>query len=182
MKITRIKGGGVVRMDIDRMGLIQAAFSSGMHTQVGILGSKAAERHAAGSVRKEGGHSIDKRMTADTNAEIGLIHEKGSYSQHIPRRSFLMDTFTVKAEGLLAIKRKLWMVFVAGDQTRSALKRAYRDLGILAERMIDAAFQTKGFGRWADIKQSTKDRKKSSGILIDTGQLRRSISSRVVGG
>lgn len=55
-----------------------------------------------------------------------------------------------------------------------------KDLGFACENAILAAFKSGGFGMWKDIKESTKKRKGSSAILIETNQLRRSVASQVV--
>jgi phage gpG-like protein len=53
-------------------------------------------------------------------------------------------------------------------------------LGISAENAVQLAFATRGFNQWQPNFLATILRKKSSSPLIDTGQLRRSITSKVV--
>jgi hypothetical protein len=173
--------GSVVHLDIDKLESIQHALKAKFVTEVGILGSKSGTRKNI-TTTKAGVRKAGKNYTAQTNAEIGLLHEKGSLTQHLPRRSFLLFPLQYKAEGLLAIKNKLWGVFTNpnAEQTMPRLKKAYKDLGMLAERIISASFKSGGFGKWKDISDATKKRKKSSAILIDSHQLERSISSRVV--
>jgi hypothetical protein len=178
----KIFKGGVVKLNIDKLESIQHALKARFVTEVGILGSKAGSRKNI-TTTKAGVRKAGKNYTAQTNAEIGLLHEKGSLTQHLPRRSFLLQPLQQKAEGLLAIKKKLWEAFTdpKTDQTLPRLHKAYKNLGIMAERIISAAFKSGGFGKWPDITDQTKKRKKSSAILIDSRQLERSISSRVVG-
>ncbi len=111
-----------------------------------------------------------------TNAEIGLVHEKGSKSGHIPRRSWLEEPLAdhlslhfAKA-GKNAIERML----------KSEYKKAYADLGVIAEVIIQKGFETGGYGKWQALSPVTIARKGSSAILIDTAQLRRSVTSEVV--
>lgn len=52
-------------------------------------------------------------------------------------------------------------------------------LGIACENVIQDAFSSGGFGFWKFILPSTVRRKGSARELIDTGQLRRSITSKV---
>ena len=117
-----------------------------------------------------------------SNAAIGLLMEKGSVSRHIDRRSFLEMPMVWKSEGLLAIRNKLWEVFTKGDQTKARLHKAYSDLGMLATRIIAAAFDSGGFGHWKADSAKTIARKGSSATLIDTRQLQRSITHDVIEG
>lgn len=174
MRVTKIPNGKVV-MNIDKLEEIRSALKSKYVTQVGILGNKTSRMQAV--TTKAGYHKKGKQASPMTNAEIGLIHEKGSFSRNIPRRSFLLMPLQQKAIGLNKLRAFLWKNFTSG---KINLKKAYALLGIGAENVIQKAFQTGGFGKWPDISQVTKDRKKSSAILIDTAQLRRAVSSRVV--
>ena len=157
---------------------IESAFYNKFVTRVGILGGKTSRTKVITSskgIRKAG--RVSSPMT---NAAIGLIHEKGSLSAKIPRRSFLEMPLVLKSKGLLAMKNLIWDVFKGGPETASRLRRAYIELGHTAERIVDAAFQSHGFGRWAPNTSGTVNRKRSSSPLIDSSQLRRSISSDVV--
>jgi SOS response regulatory protein OraA/RecX len=80
----------------------------------------------------------------------------------------------------MAIRNKLWLIFTGGEETKSRLKQAYIHLGIMAEKIIQAAFESSGFGHWKPDSASTIARKGSSRTLIDTSQLRASITSDVV--
>jgi hypothetical protein len=167
-KLTKIKNVGSVKLNIDPMEKMRLALATKFVSQVGVLGSKAQGRKSYG------------KGSTPTNAEIGLVHEKGSMSRNIPRRSFLLFPLQHKAEGLIAIRHMLWKKFLGGDQSIGSLKMAYTHLGILATRIIHSAFDTGGFGKWQPLSARTIARKKSSAILIDTRQLERSIDSRVV--
>lgn len=157
-----------VEIDIEHLTRIEKALGAKLAARVGILGSKTARSKSA-----EG-------KSQPTNAFIGLVHEKGSYSQHIPRRSFLEATFEHKGKRLLRIKGSLWQWFIKGDQSVGRLKKIYASLGQMGEVMVQEAFETGGFGAWPPDAPATIKRKKSSAILIDTGQLRRAITSDVV--
>ena len=54
------------------------------------------------------------------------------------------------------------------------LKPVFVNLGIKGEQVVQMAFATKGFGQW------WQNPKTGRGSLIDTAQLRRSITSDVV--
>lgn len=174
-KITRFKGGEVV-LDLDKLSVMRSSLMAAMSTDVGVLGHKAG-RVEAGKLTKAGGHKKSDKASDLTNADIGLLHEKGSLSQHIPRRSFLLMPLEQESFDLNNTRKALWHAFVTGKTT---LREAYKQLGIAAEIVIQKAFETGGFGRWRALADSTKARKHSSAILIDTAQLRKSIDSRVV--
>lgn len=130
--------------------------------RVGILGSNAGAAHTG---------------TDLTNAEIGLIHEFGSLSRNIPPRSFLRMPVEVKQQEIVQ--------GMASYRTKNALekgeiKRVYRDLGLYAEGFVKQAFASGGYGNWAPNKPSTVAQKGSDKPLIDTAQLRRSITSDVI--
>jgi len=87
------------------------------------LGSKAAGRKEEGKLLKEGGHAKTKSGSDMSNADIGLVHEFGSMSRGIKRRSFLLMPLQQKAEGWAAGKNMIWNKFLAGDQSVASLKQ-----------------------------------------------------------
>jgi len=132
-----------------------------LKVKVGVLGDNGS--------RKDG------RMN---NATIGLFHEFGTYKMYA--RSFLrmplsfkFNEYVSKAKGLGGAK--LWETIYEERSMKPLLKK----VGIIAERVVDDAFQTGGFGTWPDLHAETWLRKKNLQILIETGQLRRSITSEV---
>ena len=60
------------------------------------------------------------------------------------------------------------------------VKKVYSLLGFAGEAVVQEAFATKGFGKWQPLDEKTIKRKGSSSILIDSGELRKSISSKAV--
>ena len=156
------------------------------HVQIGIFGDKAARREsvALGAWAVEEGKSRhiagEKKATSGglTNAELGFIHEMGSKTRDIPRRSFLLDTFKLMPGTLMEMMKADVLTLFKAGKIPLFLKR----VGLAAEILVQKAFDTGGFGRWQPIKRGTIARKGSSAILIDTGQLRNSIASRAVRG
>lgn len=131
-------------------------------TRVGILENKASSPHANSPL---------------TNGEIGVVHELGSMTNNIPPRSFLRLPLETKAKDLLErMGGKTIQTAIANNK----IKDVYALLGVIAEGFIKQAFSTQGYGQWEALKPSTVKAKGSSNPLIDTGQLRRSISSDVV--
>jgi hypothetical protein len=163
---------------------LRAMADGNYHIQVGIFGDKNARKEGAGN----------------TNAEIGYAHEMGSKKRGLPRRSFLWDTFQFQGKRLQdKVKTELLQLFRAGKVNQFLLR-----VGKAAENLVQEAFDTGGFGRWAPLKYATiisklRSNKKRwnifqrrqmaaeqmregahhAAILIETAQLRRSVTSRV---
>lgn len=147
--------------------------------QVGIFGAKTSRRESNGP----------------TNAEVGLVHEMGSVSMHIPRRSFLLDTFAnhgALLEAVLAPSAQ--KLFLAG-RVDEYLKLAQT----ACVNLVKQAFDTGGFGAWPQDSYKTLLRKLRGSLkrrkgllaqiyagmgvnkpLIDTAQLMNAVDARAV--
>lgn len=110
-----------------------------------------------------------------TNADIGAIHEFGSFSKDLPRRSFLKDPITLKRKELLKKAKELITANIDKD---GGDKKIFELLGIFGESIVQEAFESGGFGTWDPISKKTINKKGSSQILIDSSQLRKSITSK----
>ena len=132
--------------------------------QVGILGDK--------NHRNKG---------EEGNAEIGFQNEFGKMTGYpkIPQRSFIRYPLNAKFKEFAKKKESL---------TREAFEKSVEEgkgdefakkVGSVAEEVIQTAFSTQGWGKWPDNAPLTISLKGSDKPLIDTGQLRRSISSRL---
>lgn len=175
-------------INLDKLFKIKNELSKGYITRVGVLGSKT-NRLANDS--DESHKTYKKRVTASlkssptvsegekgelTNAEIGMMQEFGVFSRQIPRRSFLEMPLQMKLPAYApTFAKNLLQALEQGD-----IQPAYVNLGIKAEAIVQDAFATRGFGEWAPNAASTIARKGSSQPLIDTAQLRKSISSDVI--
>jgi len=116
-------------------------------------------------------YKSDGDKTAPTVLEVGIWHEYGT--QFVPMRSFIRAPFIEKqAEMKKIIDGQFRLVLEKGLDVEIALGR----VGVAGVNFSREAFKTQGFGEWPDIKASTKKAKGSSGILIDTGLLRNSIT------
>ncbi len=118
-----------------------------------------------------------------TNTEIGMIHEFGTKSGGmIPERSFLRFPIEHKKkeliEKILISKDKIASILSSGDN--DSIKGIYAKLGIMGEAIIQEAFETRGFGTWASNSAMTIANKGSDSPLIDTSQLRKSVTSTVI--
>lgn len=140
--------------------------------RVGILGS-------SGKVNRFDINSSTQTKDDLNNPSLGLIHEFGSATQNIPARSFLrVPLVTELPNKMRLIGAKVWSALVEKQGIRFALEQ----LGLAGVQVVEMAFRTGGYGQWAPLKAFTIRRKGSAAILIDSGQLRRSVSSAVVGG
>jgi len=148
-----------IEMNLKPLEKIQKDFKKKYIAKVGILGSS------------------NSRQDNLSNAGIGAVHEFGSFKKKIPRRSFLKMPLLEKKKELLKTLSNLINKYLKDKN----IKKIYKLLGFKAETIILRAFATKGFGKWEKLKNSTIKRKKSSAILIDTAQLRKSIISKVKG-
>ncbi len=193
MSRTKTTSAGYVRVDDELFQRLRADVMKNRRARVhvGVLGGFGA--------RAEGGQ---------TNAEIGAVHEFGVVAGHagtakgqrdrklggpnarlanknLPARSWLrMPVLTALPDALKKTQQGQWhAIFI-----KQGLIGALRLLGAYALDVIHLAFETKGFGSWAPLAAATVRRKKAKGggaagptaILIDTAQLRQSITAEVV--
>ncbi len=186
MKQTRSIGRHVkVTFDIGKLLEIRAEMKKRYVARVGVLGQKnnrfAQQKNESAEAYRLRAKKLVKIASAlnndqKTNADIGLVHEMGSLSRHIPRRSFLEMPLTLKMpEYAKRFGADLMKVIDEGN-----LRPAFTRLGIKGEQVVQLAFASRGFGVWPANAPSTVARKGSSQPLIDTAQLRRSITSDVV--
>lgn len=112
-----------------------------------------------------------------SNAQIGFWHEYGTTK--MPKRSFLREPIAEyldkKLEGSGAFDKEVLEQVVAQGTIIPWLKK----VAILAEEIVAEGFATGGYGKWAPLKHSTLARKKVLQILVETQQLRNSITTEV---
>jgi hypothetical protein len=149
-----------VKLDNTKMKLMGEELRKKFMVKVGVMGSKNARAS----------------KDFETNATIGARHEFGSASDGIPKRSFLKMPLDEKLpEELDEIGDDVFL-----GLTENNIEEFYQKLGIKAEEIVQEAFNTGGFGKWTPLSEVTIRKKGHDKILIDTVQLRRSISSEVV--
>lgn len=178
-QVTKIGQSGQVKVDMTGLKNLLAGINERYVVRVGILGSKATEDHqrkTTGARAAGGGHSLGKSKSPITNAEVGLGHEKGIKSQNLPRRSWLQDPLENHLPNYF---EKIGSQAIA-DILVSQPKQAYLELGLICEQIILKGFETDGYGKWKPLKAATIAAKGSSRILVDTAQLKKSITSEVV--
>ena len=148
--------------------------------RVGILESQASTPHYKTTPVTIGKKQYNKKTSQGsglTNGAIGVIQEMGSITNNIPARSFLRLPIETKEKDIVkAMGGKTVQSAIENNQ----IKTVYSLLGVVAESYVKQAFSSGGYGQWAALNPQTIARKGSSAPLIDTGQLRRSITSDVV--
>lgn len=140
----------------------------GITVKVGILGNAGPREGEGGSDQEEDDDAID-------NAGIGLVHEFGT--ENIAQRSWLRMPLIEKFDKALkdagAFNKKTIDKVIREKSFETMAKK----MGIVAEEVIQKAFDTGGFGKW---KPSNFSLKKNNQTLVETQQLRDSVSSEVV--
>lgn len=115
------------------------------------------------------------------NVEIGLIHEFGSPKRGIPKRSFLMMPLTTRLKKAMESAGAFKDATIAKVIEDKTLTPWISKIGVLAEGVVLEAFATGGFGKWPAWKRKGYTNNANM-LLVDTTQLRNSISHEVVGG
>lgn len=160
--------------------LIKAMKENLSRARIGILGSKTVRNN----VKTSGGKYINAvsnklpstKINFSTNAAIGAIHEFGG--SKMPMRSFLRMPITEYLQ-----KRMESSGAFDKDSMNEVLKQKsvvpwLKKIATIAEAIVVEAFETGGFGKWPAWKTpgySNDDNR----LLVDTRQLRESISSEV---
>lgn len=170
-----------VKADLTEMYKLMRMLKENYTVRIGILGSKATAQHNGSDLQ---------------NADIGTFHEFGT--KKMPQRSFLMmpigDKLNFNNEEMQDMRKFLFkQLFI-----KKAPQEFYKGLLSKALEIVNNAFATGGFGEWKPLAESTYARRakklpkrvtkkslsywNSHPILTDTGQLRRSISGKIIKG
>lgn len=126
-------------------------------------------RHAGGSYVAVGVQGDDKREDSKaTNSDVANWMEYGTVN--VPERSFMRSTFDEQLPAIHELKAKLLNQVIAGKVT---VKQGLGLIGAFLTGKIQAKISS---NVPPPLAQSTIDAKGSSVSLIDTGQLRQSIT------
>lgn len=126
--------------------------------RVGILGN--------GNERTGGGQ---------TNAEIGAAHEFGT--SRLPQRSFLRIPISDHLESRMEASGALSQGALDQAVATGSMVPWAKKVAVLAEGIVSDAFDSGGFGKWLPSNMAHKKNKQT---LVETTQLRNSITSEVV--
>ncbi len=152
--------------------------------RVGVFGGvhmEAGEKRKIGSDRgRQGGRTKSATPSGLTNADVGFLLEYGrpkiGKEPRIPARSWLrMPIFTKIKQIVQDSARGFNEAVKEGDALRFLTV-----VGINAEKWIQLAFDTRGFGSWAPNAPATIEAKGSDAPNIDTGQFRHAVASMVI--
>jgi phage gpG-like protein len=146
-----------VKLNFKGLDKLIEAFGDKMPTiKIGVLGDGQARSGGQGP----------------SNAEIGAIHEFGSAGRSFLRVP-LMDELSpaLERDGIFS-KKTMKEVLEKGT-----IEPLFTTIAIVAEGVVLKGFDTGGYGKW---KPSNMDRKKVHQTLVETTQLRDSITSEVV--
>jgi len=141
----------------------------GAYTLVGVQGQQASSAHREAAPMTV----VDLAVVHEFGK---VIHKKDGTEIVIPQRSFIRATIDEYAPKLQRTASALGQgVLIGKFQTRQALELlGQQGVGLIKQRIAD--------GIPPPNADSTKARKGSSTPLVDTGQLRGSITHRVEGG
>jgi hypothetical protein len=117
--------------------------------------------------------STNARQGASNNATIAAVHEMGAPSRGIPARPFLIPTMQNNAEKYTNLMAQGFRNALQ-DKEKSA--EVYEKIGLVASSDVKDYIVS---GQFVPLKESTIDRKGSSKPLLDTGEMRNSISYEV---
>lgn len=150
----------VVDFNDVRLTRLLKAFENPPKVRVGILGDKNNRSSAKGK--------------ALSNATIGAKHEFGE--DGLPVRSFLRMPLIKYLQKYIAKANLFSGPALAQVVKQMSFKPLMVLIGGVGETVVEDAFNSGGFGEW---KPSNMSRKKVQMTLVETQQLRRSITSRV---
>ena len=172
--------GGSLRYDDTGLKRLAALFAGNPKTvRVGILSGPKMTRKKKTNPKSQ-----------ETNAEIGAEQEYGSFTKHIPPRSFLhVPLRSVKARQRIVrdasegLDREL-----SRGEAVDASKSFYGKLGAGMVASVQEAFDLSGPG-WKPLSPVTIERRRKRKVwprmgtrpLVDLGELRSSISFRLIG-
>jgi hypothetical protein len=111
-----------------------------------------------------------------SNAEIGIIHEFGDTTH--PQRSFLRVPIASRLQKELEASGAFDKRVVEQMWVERSFLPFVKKMAIIGEKIVLDAFATGGFGKWPKWKGSYTSA--TGNILVDSTQLRNSISSTVV--
>jgi hypothetical protein len=158
-----------VKLNSKVLGDLTRELTKKQHIEIGIFSGYHTPKTQKYKVRQRVEGNI-------SNAEVGYEHETGD---HLPKRSFLLFPLVFKGNELLMFFRDpvKHFKFIAEYGLSKWLAKLNKScLGI-----IDSAFETGGFGFWKALSPLTVRLKGHAQILLETGQLRKSIKGFIRG-
>lgn len=176
-----------VKADLTEMYKLMRMLKTDYTVRIGILGGKATAQHKGSEL---------------TNADIGSFHEFGGTSKNgkpqPPQRSFLMMPISSKLNFNQDEMKNMRKLLFKQLFIKKSVEDFYKGLLSKALEVVNNCFATGGFGEWKPLAAITYARRSAKlpkrvtkrsltywfnhPILTDTGQLRRSISGKIIKG
>lgn len=108
-----------------------------------------------------------------TNAELAFIHTNGSPVKNIPPRPFVQPAIEAHQTEISQMLLDAF-AYIMGGKKQEGVRRL-NVLGIFAVEVVKDMFK-KGHNNWPPLKPETIKRKGSDLPLVDTGEMRNSIT------
>lgn len=164
--------------DVDQsvlVGVPAGAMEDGRHARTEAAAKKLHNRRVkraakSGKVARAEFIFAEAKTEAIPLAMIAAVHEFGSPEHNIPERSFLRGGIRRGTPKFHAVNVDSLKRVVNGEMT---VDQAVNKLGVVAVGEVKREFTV---GKFVPLKPATIKRKGSSRPLVDTGQLRQSIT------
>lgn len=157
-----------LKFNVKELERLQVNVKSKYQAQVGVMGNTTQRGDQKGV----------------TNAEVLLVHETGSITKNIPRRS-VFESLNINQDVIMQDIKKI----IANDIRKgNPIYETYFKTALVMLEICKEAFFTNGYGTWEPLKQKTIDNKlskvKNRGsaqlfTLVDEGFLLNAITFRV---
>ena len=166
-----------IRLNLSALEDMKRAVGDTYRARVGVLGGAARQNALLKSKGFKAARGASKGDQSISNAELMLLMIFGVLSRNIPALEPLFTPIIKHRRELMQSlgSGAMRAAFQAGDY-----EKMFKLLGIAGEAIVQQAFETSGDGTWAPNAPSTIAAKESSQPLIDTAQMRKSVSSDVV--
>lgn len=125
----------------------------------------------------DSGKNPRKGEDAPNNATVGAAHEYGT--SRLPVRSFLRQPLSENLERFLEASDAFSKQALAEVVRLGTMRPWMEKMAIVAEEVVAGAFDTGGYGQWQPSDMTNKTNYQT---LVETTQLRDSITSEVTGG
>ena len=149
-----------------------------MAVKIGVLSNPSA---MSGNIKStDAKRRNGNKQTNTTVLDVAIVHEFGSPAQNIPERSFIRSTFDesearIESRTLSIIRKEM-----KDGNPKPDAEKVFSLLGQWMVNLIQGKFR---HNNWAPLKDPTRGGRNKQGLarpLIDTGQLRSSITFEIV--
>lgn len=119
---------------------------------------------------------VEGEKKATSNAEVGAAHEFGT--EHMVRRSWLLRPLTDHLSKALENAKAFDEITLKRVIEDGSILQWVKLIGVTGESVVAEGFASNGYGKWDALKPGPyADKKKNNQILVETTQLRDSVTS-----